>query len=45
MHLFGHWDVIMFLIGFAFALYLGIDKLFFNPSGRLITQRPQFYLP
>ena len=44
MHLFGALGVIMFAIGFAFALYLGIDKLFFNPSGRLITQRPQFYL-
>jgi len=25
-------------------LYLGIDKLFVNPTGRLITQRPQFYI-
>lgn len=44
MHLFGALGVIMLTIGFAFALYLGIDKLFFNPSGRLITQRPQFYI-
>ena len=44
MHLFGSLVVIMFVIGFGFALYLGIDKLFFNTSGRLITQRPQFYL-
>ncbi len=44
MHLFGTLGVMMFLAGFAFALYLGIDKLFFNTSGRLITQRPQFYL-
>jgi hypothetical protein len=21
-----------------------VDKLFFNPTGRLITQRPQFYI-
>ena len=34
----------MFFIGFCFAVYLGIDKLFINPSGRLITQRPQFYI-
>ena len=34
----------MLLIGFLFSLYLGIDKLFLNPTGRLITQRPQFYL-
>jgi hypothetical protein len=44
MHLFGSLGVIMFAFGFGFALYLGIDKLFFNTSGRLITQRPQFYL-
>jgi hypothetical protein len=44
MHLFGALGVIMFAIGFAFALYLGIDKLFLNPAGRLITQRPQFYI-
>ncbi|WP_040253491.1 glycosyltransferase family 2 protein [Psychroserpens mesophilus] len=44
MHLFGALGVLMFAIGFAFALYLGIDKLFLNPSGRLITQRPQFYI-
>ncbi len=30
--------------GFCFSLYLGIDKLFLNPTGRLITERPQFYL-
>jgi len=44
MHLFGALGVLMFAIGFGFALYLGIDKLFLNPSGRLITQRPQFYI-
>ncbi|ULC58875.1 glycosyltransferase family 2 protein [Flaviramulus sp. BrNp1-15] len=44
MHLFGALGVIMFAIGFGFALYLGIDKLFLNPTGRLITQRPQFYI-
>jgi hypothetical protein len=44
MHLFGALGVIMFIIGFGFTLYLGIDKLFLNPFGRLITQRPQFYM-
>ena len=44
MHLFGALGVIMFALGFGFSLYLGIDKLFLNPSGRLITQRPQFYI-
>jgi len=44
MHLFGALGVIMFIIGFGFTLYLGIDKLFLNPYGRLITQRPQFFI-
>ena len=44
MHLFGLLGSIMFIIGFLFAFYLGIDKLFINTSGRLITERPQFYL-
>jgi glycosyltransferase involved in cell wall biosynthesis len=44
MHLFGALGVIMFIIGFSFTLYLGIDKLFLNPYGRLITERPQFYI-
>lgn len=44
MHLFGALGVLMFTIGFGFSLYLGIDKLFLHPQGRLITQRPQFYL-
>ncbi|WP_299107285.1 glycosyltransferase family 2 protein [uncultured Winogradskyella sp.] len=44
MHLFGALGVIMFIIGFGFSFYLGIDKLFLNPNGRLITDRPQFYI-
>jgi len=44
MHLFGAWGVLMFFVGFGFSLYLGIDKLFINPTGRLITQKPQFYI-
>jgi len=44
MHLFGALGVIMFIIGLGFTLYLGIDKLFLNTTGRLITQRPQFYI-
>ena len=44
MHLFGLLGSIMFVIGFLFAFYLGIDKLFINTTGRLITDSPQFYL-
>lgn len=44
MHLFGSLGVLMFIIGFGFALYLGIDKLFINRGGRLLAMRPQFYV-
>lgn len=44
MHLFGAIGVLMFVLGFVFTTYLGIDKLFFNTKARLITQRPEFYL-
>ncbi|WP_034044004.1 glycosyltransferase family 2 protein [Wocania ichthyoenteri] len=44
MHLFGALGFIMFAIGFGFSFYLGVDKIFINPMGRLITQRPQFYI-
>ncbi len=44
MHLFGLLGTFMFIIGFYFAIYLGFEKLFLNPTGRLITQRPQFYI-
>lgn len=44
MHLFGAWGALMLIIGFCFSAYLGIDKLFINPQGRLITERPQFYI-
>ena len=43
MHLFGALGVMMFTIGFGFAIYLGIDKLFINPFGSLLTDRPQFF--
>ncbi|NJB37946.1 glycosyltransferase family 2 protein [Croceivirga sp. JEA036] len=44
MHLFGALGAMVFIIGFAFSVYLGIDKLFINPTGRLITSRPQFFI-
>lgn len=44
MHFFGALGVLMFFVGFLFSAYLGIDKLFINPNGRLIADRPQFYL-
>ncbi|ATA90964.1 glycosyltransferase [Capnocytophaga canimorsus] len=44
MHFFGALGVLMFFIGFCFAFYLGIDKLFIHPHNRLITSRPEFYV-
>ena len=44
MHFFGLLGVIMFMIGLGFATYLGVDKLFLNPSGRLIANRPEFFI-
>lgn len=44
MHLFGALGVLMFIVGFGFSIYLGIDKLFIHKTGRLITDRPQFYI-
>lgn len=44
MHLFGALGAIMLIIGFLLTLYLGIDKLFLNPHGRLIAERPQFFI-
>jgi glycosyltransferase involved in cell wall biosynthesis len=44
MHLFGAWGALMLTLGFLFSAYLGVDKLIINPTGRLITERPQFYI-
>ena len=44
MHFFGAVGAIMLVIGFSFALYLGIDKLYLNPNSRLITEKPEFFI-
>ena len=44
MHFFGLIGTIMLVTGFLFSIYLGIDKLFIDLSGRLITERPEFYI-
>ena len=44
MHFFGLIGTFMLLIGFFFSLFLGIEKLFIETSGRLITKRPEFYI-
>lgn len=44
MHFFGALGTLFFIIGFLFALWLGIDKLWIDTTGRLIADRPEFYI-
>ena len=47
MHLFGAWGVLMFIIGFGAAGYLGIMKLYSLSQGLpaiLVTNNPWFYI-
>ena len=44
MHFFGSMGTIMFLIGIIFTVYIGYEKLFIKTSGRLITERPEFFI-
>ena len=44
MHFFGIWGTIMLFLGFGFTIYTGFDKLYLDTSGRLITDRPQFFI-
>lgn len=44
MHFFGAMGTLLFLIGFGFAFYLGIDKLFFNETAKKLADRTEFYV-
>ncbi len=44
MHFFGAIGTLMFIIGFGFSAYLGIDKLFIDQTARLIADRTEFYI-
>ena len=44
MHFFGLIGTVMLSIGLLFSIYLGVDKLLIDTSGRLITERPEFYI-
>lgn len=44
MHLFGAIGMLMFMVGFGFAFYLVIDKLFIDTSAKLIADRTEFYI-
>jgi hypothetical protein len=48
MHFFGLLGTFLFLLGFGFAFYLGLSKLYhtfvIHKVARLLTERPSFYL-
>ena len=44
MHLFGTLGTLVFVIGFMFLFYIGIDKVFFNKGAKLIANRTEFYI-
>lgn len=44
MHFFGAIGTLIFVIGFFFALWLVIDKLFIDTSGRLLADRAEFFI-
>ncbi len=47
MHFFGLVGTLLFLLGFGFAVYLGVFKLyctFTHHPARLLTERPSFYI-
>ena len=44
MHFFGFWGTLMLIVSFSFILYIGLDKLYFTKSGKLIAQRTEFFI-
>jgi glycosyltransferase involved in cell wall biosynthesis len=47
MHLFGVIGTLLFMVGFAFAIYLGSYKIYHVAAhlpARMLTQRPSFYI-
>ena len=44
MHLFGAIGMLMFIIGFGFAFYLIVDKVFIDTSSKLLAQRTEFFI-
>ncbi|MDG1332549.1 MAG: glycosyltransferase family 2 protein [Crocinitomicaceae bacterium] len=44
MHFFGAVGTMMFLLGFGLTLYMIIDKLFIDTSGKLLADRTEFFI-
>ena len=44
MHLFGTLGIFVFIIGFSFLIYIGIDNIFLDKGAKLIANRTEFYI-
>jgi glycosyltransferase involved in cell wall biosynthesis len=44
MHLFGSLGILVFIIGFGFLIYIGIDKILLDKGAKLIANRTEFYI-
>ncbi|MGB0870092.1 MAG: glycosyltransferase family 2 protein [Flavobacteriales bacterium] len=44
MHFFGTLGTLIFGLGLCFILYIGVDKLFFNPGAIKLADRTEFYI-
>jgi glycosyltransferase involved in cell wall biosynthesis len=44
MHFFGAIGTLLFLIGFGFAFFLIVDKVFFDTTAKLLASRTEFYI-
>jgi glycosyltransferase involved in cell wall biosynthesis len=44
MHFFGAVGTLMFLLGFLITLYMIIDKMFIDTTGKLIADRTEFFI-
>ncbi len=44
MHFFGAIGTLLFVIGFGFAFFLIVQKLFFETGGRLLAERTEFFI-
>jgi glycosyltransferase involved in cell wall biosynthesis len=44
MHFFGAIGTLLFVVGFGFAFWLGISKLFIDKTNKLIASRAEFYI-
>lgn len=44
MHFFGAVGTMMFMLGFMITLYMIIDKLFIDTTGRLLAERTEFFI-